>query len=107
MFKKTERLNRTKFSEYFKIGRRFHTESFTLIYSPAPIRAVAVVVGKKVSKSAIDRNTLRRRTYAAIRLGVGTTGVYVVIAKPKAKDLTQAAIAPEIAKLLASVVKAR
>ena len=108
MFKKTERLNRTAFAKYFKIGRRYHTDDFTLIYSPAPVRAVAVVVGKKVFKGAVDRNTLRRRVYAVARLALhDKTGVYVIIVKPSAKNLKQPAIVPAITTLLATTVKAR
>ncbi len=108
MFKKSERLNRTTFTEYFKIGRRFHSDDFTVVYSPAPVRAVAVVVGKKVFKGAVDRNTLRRRVYGAARLLLeDTTGVYVIIAKPSAKNLQQSQIVPAITSLLASTLKAR
>ena len=108
MFKKSERLNRTAFTEYFKIGRRYHTDDFTLVHSPAPVRAVAVVVGKKVLKSAVDRNTLRRRVYGATRLLLeDKTGVYLIIAKPSAKNITQAQVTPAITTLLASTLKAR
>jgi ribonuclease P protein component len=111
MFKKSERLNRTKFTEYFKIGRRFHSDNFTLVYSPAPFRAVAVVVGKKVHKGAVDRNTLRRRVYAAIRSVCEneqiTTGIYIVISKPAAKNIKRSMVAPEITSLLATTKKPR
>ena len=107
MFKKSERPNRTAFTKYFNLGKRFHTDYFTLIYSPAPLRAVAVVVGKKVYKGAVERNTLRRRVYAAARVAVGSTGVYVIISKPPAKNLTQAEIAPAVTALLATAHKPR
>lgn len=107
MFKKSERLNRTAFTQYFKIGRRSQTDNFTLIYSPAPIRAVAVVVGKKVYKGAVDRNTLRRRVYAALRTSLESTGVYVVISKPPAKNLTQSDVILAINELLATISKSR
>jgi len=107
MFKKSERLNRTAFTQYFKIGKRSQTDYFTMVYSPAPVRAVAVVVGKKVYKGAVERNTLRRRVYAAVRSVVGTTGVYVIICKPTAKNLTQSEVAPAVTALLATVSKAR
>lgn len=107
MFKKTERLNRTAFTQYFKIGKRLHTDYFTLVYSPAPLQAVAVVVGKKVYKGAVERNTLRRRVYAAIRNTGNTSGIYLVIAKPAAKDLVQPEIAHAVTTLLAMVPKAR
>ncbi len=107
MFKKSERLNRTAFTQYFKIGRRTHTDYFTLVYSPAPVRAVAVVVGKKVYKGAVERNTLRRRVYAAARTCLGSTGVHVIICKPTAKNLTQPEVAPAVSALLATISKAR
>jgi ribonuclease P protein component len=111
MFKKAERLSRTLFTEYFKIGRRYHTDNFTLVYSPSPLRAVAVVVGKKVFKGAVDRNTLRRRVYAAVRSELDmknvTGGMYIIICKPPAKNLTQTAVLPEVAALLATTLKSR
>lgn len=111
MFKKSERLNRIKFTEYFKRGQRFHSENFTLIFTPAPLRSTAVVVGKKVFKSAVDRNTLRRRVYAAIRSHLerdGTTsGIYIIISKPNAKHIAKSAIVIELGTLLASVGKPR
>jgi ribonuclease P protein component len=107
MFKKSERLNRSVFNQYFKIGRRTHTDNFTMVYSPAPFKAVAVVVGKKVYKGAVDRNTLRRRVYAAARGGIHGTGVYLIISKPLAKNLTQGDVAPAVATLLATASKAR
>ena len=111
MFKKSERLNRTKFAEYFKIGRRFHSDNFTAIYYPAPMRAVAVVVGKKVHKGAVERNTLRRRVYAALRAVFESeavaTGIYIIICKPAAKNLERSAVLPEVASLLATISKPR
>lgn len=111
MFSKNERLDRTEFTRYFKIGKRTQSENFTLFYSPASVLAVAVVVGKKVHKLAVDRNTLRRRVYATLRSVLdektGTVGIYIIISKPTAKIITQAAIAPEIKTLLATVLKSR
>jgi ribonuclease P protein component len=72
---------------------------------------VAVVVGKKVYKGAVDRNTLRRRVYAALRTALdaqgSVTGIYIVISKPTAKNLTQSMVEPEVATLLATVTKSR
>lgn len=107
MFKKSERLNRTAFTQYFKMGRRSQTDYFTLVFSPAPFRAVAVVVGKKVYKGAVDRNTLRRRVYAAARTVLPDAGVWVIICKPKANSLSQPKIMPAVVSLLATVSKAR
>jgi ribonuclease P protein component len=105
MFKKTERLNRTHFAEFFKTGRRFNSPALTLVYRPQVPFKAAVVVGKKVSKSAVDRNRTRRRLYAAAARFrdqyVVTTGVCIVIAKPSAGQLPRMALAAELHDLLA------
>ena len=54
----------------YKNGRRFRDTNISLI-STANSRnkqRFAVVVSKKVLKSAVGRNRIRRRTYEAIRL---------------------------------------
>ena len=111
MFKKSQRLNRTDFNEYFKIGRRIHSANFTLIYSPAPVFLISVVAGKKVFKEAVDRNRLRRRVYAIARVYFVhleiSQGVFLIIAKPTAKKLERKAIKIEMETLLALASKAR
>ena len=111
MFSAKQRLSRTAFTEYFKVGRRFQTSALTLVYSPAAPFGVSAVVGKKVSKLAVGRNRIRRRLYAGMRgsfdaSGV-TKGVYIVIAKPVATTYTREAFATELAALLALPLKAR
>jgi ribonuclease P protein component len=105
MFKKTKRLNRAVFTEFFKAGRRFQSPSLTLVYVPTVPFKTAVVVGKKVSKLAVARNRTRRRLYAATARFTDqnsiTTGVCILIAKPGAAVATRAALAIETADLLA------
>ena len=50
-------------------GQTVRGPQITLKYSPRPGRAsrVAVVVSRKVSKSAVVRNRIRRRVYEAAR----------------------------------------
>ena len=54
----------------YKHGRRINTPLVTLIYAPNSRKKTrcAVVVSKKVMKTAIGRNRIRRRVYEAIRL---------------------------------------
>jgi ribonuclease P protein component len=111
MFKKNQRLGRTLFASYFKSGRRFNCEYFTLVHTPLVPFAVSVVVGKKVFKLANDRNTLRRRVYASAR-GVTlsrtiSSGTYIIIAKPTAKTLHRKDVIIEIDNLLAQTTKSR
>ena len=82
MFKKTNRLSSGEFSTYFQSGKRHHSDSFELRYTSAEQLKVAVVVPKKVVKTAVGRNRLRRQLYHILRpLLKDKTGVYIVIAK--------------------------
>jgi ribonuclease P protein component len=94
MLKKANRLSRTQFSEYFRSGKRHHFEHLTIIYSPTVVFIAAVVVGKKVAKSAVRRNTLKRRVVARlvqVRTESATTGVFIIIIKPSFNSLSRAA----------------
>ncbi len=105
MFKKSQRLDRATFTQYFKTGRRFQSSNLTLVYIPGVPFGVSAVVGKKVAKQAVDRNRTRRRIYAATRrfFGVQTdiAGVHIIIAKPTAAKITRLVLAAETAELLA------
>lgn len=94
MLKKQDRLSKTEFDTYFASGKRFHFAHLTIIFSPFPSLRGTVVVGKKVSKSAIRRNTLRRRIYARLRL-LGAEkdlkGVFIIITKPSYNSLSRVA----------------
>lgn len=92
MFKQAERLSRPQFTEFFRTGARQHGKYLSLIYTPYPTRHVAVVVGKKVSKKAHERNRLRRRVYGQLyRLLKKETknGVYILVVKPPFLTLTK------------------
>jgi ribonuclease P protein component len=64
-------------------------------------------VSKKVSKSAVTRNTLRRRVYA--KLGAQSvkkqTGVFVVVLKPTFAALTRKEAGEEISCLIVKITK--
>lgn len=107
MFKKTERLGRDQFDTFFKTGKRHHFEHATLVFSPYPTLHVSVVVSKKVHKSAVQRNTLRRRIYAQFRTlkQRNCSGVFIVILKPSFKTLTRLEAKERIAELIERIVK--
>ena len=105
MLKKTERLSRTEFTHYFKVGKRNNSEYLTIVHSPATYFKASVVVGKKVYKEAVDRNRLKRQVYAKIReFKNQSTGVYLVLVKPPLAKLTTAkrkeALATELGALI-------
>jgi len=107
MLKKTERLNRAAFSTYFATGKRTHGTYLTTIASPSPTLLASVVVGKKVSKKAPTRNSIRRRVYAQIGTLVkktGFTGVIIVVIKPDIVKLNKkdflAAVFTELGRVI-------
>lgn len=90
MFKKNQRLSRPEFTEYFAKGERHHFTNYTIITSPHLSHKVSVVVGKKVAKSAVRRNALKRRIYAQLRELFhkhSISGVFIVLAKPSYNTL--------------------
>ena len=108
MFKKTERLSRSEFTSYFNAGKKHHTPQLTIITHPLPSRKVAVVVGKKVAKSAVRRNTLKRRVFAILRselTEMNYQGVVIIILKPPCNSLSRTTMADIIQKAIAQVLK--
>ncbi len=75
-----------------------------LVFLSAPTRKVAAVVGKKVAKSAVARNLIRRRLYAALYEVKIQHGHVIVVAKPQAKDYSYAQVETEVATALNRVV---
>ena len=108
MLKKTNRLSRTQFTEYFKSGKRYHFDHLTILYSPAPTLLSAVVVSKKVAKSAVKRNTLKRRVFArlaSIHKQQALSGVFIIILKPSFASLSRVAADELVHKSIAAVYK--
>lgn len=71
MLKRTERIKRHDFGRV-AAGRVVHTPLFTLKLLPVVPTDTgsgqfSVVVSKKVAKTAVARNSLRRKVYAAIQ----------------------------------------
>ena len=91
MLAKKERLSREAFSRFFVAGKRHHTTLFQIIYTPHPTFHASVVVSKKIAKTAVLRNKLRRRIYDIVRrqrVATGMTGVYIFITKPEVVKTT-------------------
>lgn len=108
MFKKVERLSRSEFSEYFRIGKRHHFPHLTVITHPNVARKVSVVVSKKVAKSAVRRNTIKRKVYATLRnllVPAEYQGVLIVIVKPTINSLPRKAVDELLTESIAQVLK--
>jgi len=101
MFAKTERLDKHSFDRFFRIGKRYQSQNFTLVQLPFTGVRVAVVVGKKVFKKAVLRNQLRRRIYSIMRnLVRDKSGVYIVLTKPGAAAIETASLSDELSELV-------
>lgn len=111
---------RASIQRLYKAGDTVRANMLSLRYAPNPKRQeyrLAVVVSRKVSKSAVVRNRIRRRIYDCVRiLSSSFTGVYdlaFIIYDEKIATLSPAELAAEVerlckkAKLTPSVTPAR
>ncbi len=101
--RKKERLSRAEFNRFFSVGKRQNSPYFQLVYTPHNELHASVVVSKKVEKTAVKRNKLRRRVYDIVRIythGRSVVGVFILIAKPGARVLTFPAIKADILDLI-------
>jgi ribonuclease P protein component len=107
MLKKSERVARADFSRFFKQGKRLHGEHLTAVVSPFPTFHASVVVSKKVSKRAVERNTFRRRVYAQLYAlkKQEFKGVVIVTIKPSFATLTKAEAKVAIEALVVRIIK--
>lgn len=95
MFNKVSRLRKNKeIEQVFKEGKAFYTDLCGLkvkensLFRPR----FAVVVGKKVSKKAVERNLIKRRIRASIKENIEQLNQkfdYVIIAKAGIKNKDQ------------------
>ncbi|OIP77873.1 MAG: hypothetical protein AUK16_01060 [Parcubacteria group bacterium CG2_30_44_11] len=107
MLKKQHRLTTAGFNEVFKVGRRLHTPYFQLIYIPSGDFHTAVVVGKKVSKTAVGRNRLRRQVYGAVYSFTQITPLaftILMVAKPALKNIPSRAVKPAVFEALTTLL---
>lgn len=110
MLKKKERLTRAEFDRFFSIGKRYHSPSLQLIHTHTNDLHASVVVPKKVVRSAVKRNKVRRQIYDIIRNHKQTnrlTGVFIVILKPSATPRTYEILKGEVQTLITQVQKVR
>lgn len=107
MLKKSERVARSEFSAFFKQGKRIHSDHITAVVSPFPTFHASVVVSKKVSKQAVERNTFRRRIYAQLYTlkKKDFKGVVIVTVKPSFSSLTKAEAKAAIEALVVRIMK--
>lgn len=94
------------FRSVYRHGRRWRGQTLNLSWLPAPVAStrVAVVVSKKVSAHAYERNLVKRRLWAGVRAHrrqLPAQGYYLVItAQPAARGRTYAELTQEFASLI-------
>ena len=109
MLPKKSRIPRKLFTELLSGSRFVHSPHFTLRFKliPNSPSKVGVSVSKKVSKSAVIRNTVRRRVYAttAPLLEGIKNHLFLFVAKPGSQNIKGKELSQEISKLLLVVTQ--
>ena len=107
MFKKANRLTTREFSEFFKTGKRHNFKHLSIIHTSSDILKVSVVVGKKVAKSAVRRNSLKRKVLASLRKADLKTGAYIFLLKPSFSSLSRKTAEENIIESIALFTKSK
>ncbi len=91
----------------YQKGKTLRSPKISLVYTENTrgFTRVAVVISKKIEKSAVNRNRVRRRVYEAIRINIdklpkGTDYVFVIFSKEVKKMKFS-----ELEKLLGELVE--
>jgi len=85
MLSKANRIKKSDFPVLIKIGQNFSSENFSLKFSPQAnpnqVSLFSVVIAKKIVKTAVGRNKLKRRVHYALskKLAKIKTGYQVII----------------------------
>lgn len=103
MLPRTKRLTRAEFTHFFKMGKRLHSPSLTMVYAPHTRFQASAVISKKIAKTAVLRNKFRRRVYDVferkVRDGL-TSGVFICIAKVGVQTRTYDELRAELHDLI-------
>ena len=106
MLSRKERLSREEFNRFFSLGKRVHSEAFTLVYSPHNKFHASVVVSKKIAQHAVKRNKMRRRIYDILRNYHKlhkNTGVYIFLTKNGIQTKKYIELKNEVTKQLKTI----
>jgi ribonuclease P protein component len=107
MLPKRSRIPRELFSELLQSSKYAQSPHFTLRFRlGGETGRFGVSVSKKISKSAVTRNTVRRRVYAALypSIQMFPKGLFLVVAKTGSPNIKGEKLQKEISNLFAPVV---
>ena len=104
MLPKNRRIPRKLLGLILESKKYFNSVHFSLRVAPSNVTRVAISVSKKVSKYAVVRNRIRRRTYSAIQLLIPNLShnLYLLIAKQGAEKVKGKELENELKSLVAS-----
>lgn len=105
MIPKTSRINREDFEKIMKKGGFLNSPFFTLRFLKNPLNTThfSVVVSKKVAKTAVSRNKIRRRAYSILRKYAKNPYFAILIGKKGVEKATFSEVEADIKKLLEKV----
>jgi ribonuclease P protein component len=112
MISKHNRISRDNFEKVMKKGGFLNSSFFTLRFLKDPLNSIhfSVVVAKKVAKTAVSRNKIRRRAYSVLGRSVKNPRLrgqaYFVILFGK-KGVEKATFAEVEADILLALEKAK
>jgi ribonuclease P protein component len=91
-------MSREEIADVMKRGTRVHGLLCTYVWRPRNEGGVSVVVSKKIAKTAVARNRIKRRMRAAARGVPELCRAIVMIAKPGASNATVSGLTDEFKK---------
>jgi ribonuclease P protein component len=102
MLAKKHRINKGVFEAIMKQSKMVSSPFFTLRYMPSPDNMVhfAIVAPKSVAKTAVLRNSLRRKGYLSVKPLLKKPFIGALFYKKEAIKLSQSEITENIAYLL-------
>jgi ribonuclease P protein component len=103
MLPSKKRLNKKEFDRFFVSGKRLHSPSLMLVYTPAASFHASAVAPKKIFKTAVSRNKFRRRIYDIYERMLrekALTGICITIAKGGAEKLDYPTLKTELSSLV-------
>jgi ribonuclease P protein component len=108
MFKKSSRIEKKDISNVIKEGVAYHSPSFTLkkLKNSSNATLFAVIVSKKVAKTAVSRNKNKRRVRECVKKQIHNIpqgNFYIIMLKKDLKETVFEDVKNEIRELFAKL----
>lgn len=109
MLPKNNRLTHSEFPTFARSATKKSSDNLFINYTPGDNFKAGVVVSKKVSKKAVDRNRMRRVLYSILAQNkpMLPQGMYVVRVKNTASEVSAIDLKKELRRLLGQIEKSR